>query len=113
LSAEPGPDRRRDDPHRHRRRVHLVPGEQTGLPFVPTYQIKAEMPNGAKLVKGNEVRAGGFRVGIVKDITSERKTVARQGARDRRARISSWTRRSQPLSRRLDPVGAATAPRSA
>ena len=46
-----------------------------GLPFVPTYQLKAEMPNGAKLVKGNEVRAGGFRVGIVKNITSERKTV--------------------------------------
>ena len=46
-----------------------------GLPFVPTYQLKAEMPNGAKLVKGNEVRAGGFRVGIVKSITSERKTV--------------------------------------
>jgi virulence factor Mce-like protein len=46
-----------------------------GLPFVPTYQLKAELPNGYKLVKGNEVRAGGFRVGIVKDITSERKTV--------------------------------------
>jgi virulence factor Mce-like protein len=46
-----------------------------GLPFVPTYQLKAEMPNGAKLVKGNEVRAGGFRVGIVKEITTERKTV--------------------------------------
>ena len=46
-----------------------------GLPFVPTYQLKAEMANGAKLVKGNEVRAGGFRVGIVKDITTERKVV--------------------------------------
>src|SRR5215210_17392 len=46
-----------------------------GLPFVPTYQLKAEVPNGAKLVKGNEVRAGGFRVGIVKDIKSGRRTV--------------------------------------
>jgi virulence factor Mce-like protein len=46
-----------------------------GLPFVPTYQLRAEVPNGAKLVKGNEVRAGGFRVGIVKDIKSDRKTV--------------------------------------
>jgi virulence factor Mce-like protein len=46
-----------------------------GLPFVPTYQLKAEMPNGAKLVKGNEVRSGGFRVGIVKSIRSDRKTV--------------------------------------
>ena len=46
-----------------------------GLPFVPTYQLKAELPNGSKLVKGNEVRAGGFRVGIVKDIKSARRTV--------------------------------------
>jgi ABC-type transporter Mla subunit MlaD len=34
-----------------------------GLPFVPTYDLKAELPSGAKLVEGNEVRAGGFRVG--------------------------------------------------
>jgi virulence factor Mce-like protein len=46
-----------------------------GLPFVPTYRLKVELPNGAKLVKGNEVRAGGFRVGIVRNITSARKTV--------------------------------------
>jgi virulence factor Mce-like protein len=46
-----------------------------GLPFVPTYQLKAQLPNGYKLVRGNEVRSGGFRVGIVKDITSARKTV--------------------------------------
>jgi virulence factor Mce-like protein len=46
-----------------------------GLPFVPSYQLTAEVPNGAKLVKGNEVRAGGFRVGIVDEIRSARKTV--------------------------------------
>jgi virulence factor Mce-like protein len=46
-----------------------------GLPFVPTYQLKAQLPNGAKLVPGNEVRAGGFRVGIVEDITSVRRRV--------------------------------------
>ena len=39
-----------------------------GLPFVPTYNVKAELPSGAKLVKGNEVRTGGFRVGVVADI---------------------------------------------
>jgi virulence factor Mce-like protein len=43
-----------------------------GLPFVPTYQLDAQVPNGAKLVKGNEVRAGGFRVGIVKEIKGDR-----------------------------------------
>jgi virulence factor Mce-like protein len=55
--------------------VFISYSANNGLPFVPTYKLKAEMPNGAKLVKGNEVRAGGFRVGIVKDITSARRTV--------------------------------------
>jgi virulence factor Mce-like protein len=46
-----------------------------GLPFVPTYQLKVQLPNGAKLVPGNEVRAGGFRVGIVEEIKSVRRRV--------------------------------------
>ena len=46
-----------------------------GLPFVPTYRLEAELPNGAKLVPGNEVRAGGFRVGIVDDIRTVRRRV--------------------------------------
>lgn len=46
-----------------------------GLPFVPTYDLNAQVPNGAKLVKGNEVRAGGFRVGIVREIKSARQRV--------------------------------------
>jgi virulence factor Mce-like protein len=46
-----------------------------GLPFVPTYKLNAELPNAAKLVKGNEVRAGGFRVGVVDNITAVRRTV--------------------------------------
>src|ERR671914_852593 len=46
-----------------------------GLPFVPTYQLKVELPNGAKLVPGNEVRAGGFRVGMVEEIRSVRRRV--------------------------------------
>src|SRR5215217_3547271 len=55
--------------------VFISYSANNGLPFVPAYQLKAQMPNGAKLVKGNEVRAGGFRVGIVKDIKSARKRV--------------------------------------
>jgi virulence factor Mce-like protein len=46
-----------------------------GLPFVPTYQIRAELPNAAKLVEGNDVRAGGFRVGRVATIDGARKSV--------------------------------------
>jgi virulence factor Mce-like protein len=46
-----------------------------GLPFVPTYDVKAEMPTGGKLVKGNEVRTGGFRVGVVDEIKPKQTTV--------------------------------------
>ena len=55
--------------------VFISYSANNGLPFVPTYKLNAEVPNGAKLVKGNEVRAGGFRVGIVKNIKSARVTV--------------------------------------
>jgi len=48
--------------------VFLAYNANTGLPFVPTYDVKAELPSGAKLVKGNEVRVGGFRVGLVEEI---------------------------------------------
>jgi len=48
--------------------VFLAYNANTGLPFVPTYDIKAELPSGAKLVKGNEVRVGGFRVGLIEEI---------------------------------------------
>ena len=55
--------------------VFIAYNANKGLPFVPTYDLKAELPSGGKLVKGNEVRVGGFRVGVVKDITPAVKTV--------------------------------------
>jgi virulence factor Mce-like protein len=48
--------------------VFLSYNANKGLPFVPTYDIEAELPNAAALVAGNEVRIGGFRVGVVDDI---------------------------------------------
>ena len=39
-----------------------------GLPFVPTYHVKAEVPDASGLVEGNEVRIGGKRVGVVDGI---------------------------------------------
>src|SRR4051794_804005 len=59
--------------------VFIAYNANQGLPFVPTYELNAELPSGAKLVKGNEVRVGGFRVGVVddvkpKDVTSGGKT---------------------------------------
>ena len=45
--------------------VFLAYNANSGLPFVPTYNLSAELPTGSKLVKGNDVRVGGFRVGFV------------------------------------------------
>jgi virulence factor Mce-like protein len=39
-----------------------------GLPFVPTFELKVDTPNAARLVVGNEVREGGFRIGQVAKI---------------------------------------------
>jgi ABC-type transporter Mla subunit MlaD len=55
--------------------VFLAYNANNGLPFVPTYEVKAELPNGQKLVRGNEVRLGGFRVGVVTDIKPAIRTV--------------------------------------
>ena len=52
--------------------VFLSYNANKGLPFVPTYTIKARVPNAANLVVGNEVRIGGARVGAVSAITAER-----------------------------------------
>jgi virulence factor Mce-like protein len=48
--------------------VFLAYNANNGLPFVPTYDLKAELPSGQKLVRGNEVRLGGFLVGTVSEI---------------------------------------------
>jgi virulence factor Mce-like protein len=55
--------------------VFIAYNANSGLPFVPTYELNAELPSGAKLVKGNEVRVGGFRVGVVKDLKPAVRTV--------------------------------------
>jgi ABC-type transporter Mla subunit MlaD len=39
---------------------------------VPTYELKAELPSAANLVRGNEVRIGGSRVGTVDAIRAKR-----------------------------------------
>jgi virulence factor Mce-like protein len=45
--------------------VFLAYNANSGLPFVPSYELKAEVPNAANLVQGNDVRVGGARVGAV------------------------------------------------
>ena len=64
--------------------VFIAYNANSGLPFVPTYELEAELPTGAKLVKGNEVAVGGFRVGVVDDIRP--RVVEVEGERAQRGR---------------------------
>jgi virulence factor Mce-like protein len=51
--------------------VFLAYNANNGLPFVPTYDLWSQLPSGANLMKGNEVRVGGFRVGLVDRIVPQ------------------------------------------
>ena len=58
--------------------VFLAYNANKGLPFVPTYDISATLPSGSNLVEGNEVRIGGFRVGVVDRMGTTTKMVSGQ-----------------------------------
>ncbi|MEA2254957.1 MAG: phospholipid/cholesterol/gamma-HCH transport system substrate-binding protein, partial [Solirubrobacteraceae bacterium] len=49
--------------------VFLAYNANSGLPFVPSRELNVLVSNGANLVNGNEVRSGGFRIGVVSDMT--------------------------------------------
>jgi len=80
--------------------IFLAYNANAGLPFVPTYDVKAQLPNGAKLVKGNDVRLGGFRVGLVESI--EPATVTVDGKRTSVALIE------MRLDKTVEPLAADT-----
>ena len=61
--------------------VFLSYNANSGLPFVPTRQLDVQIANGANLVKGNEVRSGGFRVGVVTDLTPVKLPDGKVGAK--------------------------------
>jgi virulence factor Mce-like protein len=48
--------------------VFLAYNASNGLPFVPVYRVSALMPNAARLVRNNEVRLGGHRVGVIESV---------------------------------------------
>jgi virulence factor Mce-like protein len=48
--------------------VFLAYSANQGLPFVPTRELKVDIPDGSNLVVGNDVREGGFRIGFVSDL---------------------------------------------
>jgi ABC-type transporter Mla subunit MlaD len=48
--------------------VFLAYNANNGLPFVSTYNLTARVPNANAIVRGNEVRIGGARVGVVRGV---------------------------------------------
>jgi virulence factor Mce-like protein len=52
--------------------VFLAYNANNGLPFVPSYQLNVNVPSGANLVRGNDVRIGGARVGTIAAIVPKR-----------------------------------------
>src|SRR5687767_7220193 len=48
--------------------VFLAYNANKGLPFVPSYDVSAQLPGGSNLVNGNDVQVGGRRVGLVEKI---------------------------------------------
>jgi virulence factor Mce-like protein len=49
--------------------VFLSYNANNGLPFVPTYNVKVELPEGSGLQPSNQVRIAGTRVGIVSSVS--------------------------------------------
>jgi phospholipid/cholesterol/gamma-HCH transport system substrate-binding protein len=69
-------------------------GANRGLPFVPTYRISAEVPDAQELVRADQVRLGGARVGVVSDVQA----VPRKGRRPAYARLELALQKDlQPL----------------
>jgi virulence factor Mce-like protein len=48
--------------------VFLAYTSNAGLPFVPTRELKVDISNGSELVAGNDVREGGFLIGLVSSL---------------------------------------------
>jgi virulence factor Mce-like protein len=61
--------------------VFLAYNANNGLPFVPTRTLYADLPDGANLIKGAEVRQGGFRIGVLTKVDARRDEAGRPVAR--------------------------------
>jgi virulence factor Mce-like protein len=75
--------------------VFLSYNATSGLPFVPTYDLKANLPNAAQLVKGFDVRVGGARVGLISKIEPQR-----------RADGSTYAQVTMKLDKSIEPIPA-------
>jgi ABC-type transporter Mla subunit MlaD len=86
--------------------VFLSYNANTGLPFVPTYDLKANLPNASQLVEGFEVRIGGARVGQISKIQAKQRDDG-----------STYAQITMKLDKEIEPLPANSAllvrPRSA
>ena len=48
--------------------VFLSHNANQGLPFVPTRELKVDITNGSELVAGNDVREGGYLIGLISQL---------------------------------------------
>jgi virulence factor Mce-like protein len=85
--------------------VLLAVQANSGLPFVPTYDVRAELPGGNNLVVGNEVRVGGFRVGVVEEI---RPGIASSPEEEAQAEQRAIAVVDMKLDKRVEPLPADT-----
>ena len=95
--------------------VFLAYNANEGLPFVPTRELKVDIANGSELVAGNDVREGGYLIGIV-SATEAGDDGERADRRAAHAQAEQGLRRGPDRLERLDPaaVGArAEVPRPA
>jgi virulence factor Mce-like protein len=77
--------------------VFLSYNANSGLPFVPTYDLKANLPNAAQLVQGFEVRIGGARVGVISDIEPKQREDG-----------STYAQVTMKLDKEIEPLPAGT-----
>jgi virulence factor Mce-like protein len=52
--------------------VFLAYNSNAGLPFVPTRELKVDLSDGSNLVVGNDVREGGYRIGVISAVQPAR-----------------------------------------
>jgi virulence factor Mce-like protein len=75
--------------------VFLSYNANSGLPFVPTYDLKANLPNASQLVKGFDVRIGGARVGFISKIEPKQREDG-----------STYAQVTMKLDKQIEPIPA-------
>src|SRR6266536_2814176 len=82
--------------------VFLAYNANNGLPFVPVYRASVVVPNGSRLIRNNEVRIGGNRVGVVESIEPTRVSPQDAGGSGNGQSVSSSSSGACCVAAKLD-----------